>query len=536
MRPRSANATARRHPREASGMSAKIAAPHIAVAALALALSACAVGPDFAPPDPPAGAGYVAGKVGGAGGQKLVSGRDVPGEWWKLFHSPQITAFVTEAVNNHPDIVAAEAALRQARETVEADSASFLPQLSATQTALRQQATSVQYGGLTSSSSVATAYRYSLHNTNVAVSFSPDVFGKVQRTVEGDEAAADYQRFQLEAAYLALTANVVTAAIADASYAEQIRVTHELIESWRKQLDILDKRFALGAVSQADVLAERAQLAQAQATLPPLEKARAQTRNQLMAYLGRLPNADRGEAVSLASLRLPPKLPLSLPSALTRQRPDLGAAEAQLHKATADVGVATANMFPQLTLSPSGGSQASNFAMLFTPQTSVYALAVSASAQLFDAGALFRQREAKLAALERAEAQYRSAVIVAFQNVADALSALKQDAAALAADSAAEAASAQSLTIARAQYAAGATTYPTVLTAEQSLMTARLNRVRAQASRLADTTALLQALGGGWWNRVDETPAAQPKPLDPISLIPVAAAIRAEAEDAAHAR
>ncbi len=514
----------------------------------ALVLSGCAVGPDFVPPEPPVGAGYEAGKpsaltqsapIAGGASQRILAGRDVPGEWWRLFRSKQIAALVAEAVENHPNIAAAEAALRLARETTEADAASFLPQASMTESATRQQMTTAEYGGLVSPSSGSSgpsAFRYSLFNTNVAVSFSPDVFGKTVRTVEGDAAAAEYQRFQLEAAYLALTANVVAAAIADASYAEQIKVTRGLVAAYAQQLDILEKRFQLGAVSQADVAAERALLAQSQATLPPLEKARAQTRNQLMAYLGRLPNADKGEAVNLESLHLPRDVPLSLPSALVRQRPDVRSAESQLHQASADVGVATANMLPQFTLSASGGSQATSFALLFTPQTSVYALAASASTQLFDGGALYHKREAKLAALEQAEAQYRAVVISAFQNVADALQALQHDALTLRAQTAAETAAAQSLEIARTQYNAGSTTYPIVLDAERNLFTARLARVKAQAARYSDTTALLQALGGGWWNRVDETPAAQPKPTDIISTIPLAAGIRAQAEEAAHDR
>lgn len=527
------------------------AAAATAVMGFVSILSGCAVGPDFIVPPAPAAAGYATGKlqavtqsapVAGGASQKLASSRDVPGEWWKLFRSKQIAALVAEAVDNHPDIAAAEAALRQARETTEADTAAFFPQASATQSVTRQQTTTAQFGGLSTSSSSSSGSSssstllYTLHNTNVPVSFTPDVFGKTARTVEGDVAAAEYQRFQLEATYLALTANVVTAAITDASYAAQIKVTRDLIAAYQAQLDLLEKRFELGAVSQADVLSERALVAQAQASLPPLEKSRAQTRNQLMAYLGRFPNADKGEAIDLEGLHLPRELPLSLPSKLVRQRPDVRSAESRLHQASANVGVATANMLPQFTLSASGGGQAANFAQLFTPQTSVYSLAAQVSGQIFDAGALFHRREANVAALQQSEAQYRSTVIVAFQNVADALQAIKHDAATLRAQVAAEKAAAQSLEIARIQYRAGSTTYTTVLNAEQTLLNARLNRVRAQAARYADTTALLQALGGGWWNRIDETPASQPKPTDLIATSPIAAAIRAQAEDAANAR
>nr|WP_244434934.1 efflux transporter outer membrane subunit [Methylocystis sp. SC2] len=522
---------------------------------LAAFLSGCAVGPDFVAPDAPLGAGYAVGKpsnitqsaaIAGGGAQRLASGRDIPGEWWRLFRSKQISALVAEAVANHPNIAAAEAALRQARETTEADVGSFFPSATVTQSVARTQMTTAQFGGLgqsssssgsqSSSSSGPTALIYTLHNTNAAVSFTPDVFGKTMRTVEGDVAAAEYQRYQLEATYLALTANVVTAAITDSLYASQIKVTRDLIAAYQKQLDILQKRFELGAVSAADVVSEKALVAQAQATLPPLEKARAQTRNQLMAYLGRFPNDDKGEAIDVEHLHLPRDLPLSLPSNLVRQRPDVLSAEAQLHQASANVGVATANMLPQLTLTGNGGSQASNFSQLFLPQTSVYNLATQLSGQAFDAGRLFHQREAKLAALEQAEAQYRATVISAFQNVANALQAIKHDAETLRAQVAAEKAAAESLDISQAQYAAGSTTYPTVLNAAQTLLNARLNRVQAQAARFSDTAALMQALGGGWWNRIDETPASLPKPTDLISTLPIAAAIRAEAEERSRAR
>ncbi|WP_281931403.1 efflux transporter outer membrane subunit [Methylocystis iwaonis] len=516
------------------------AVPFVACA-VAAALGGCAVGPDFVEPAAPEGAGYARklsksvadSQTPGGAGQRFELGRDVPGEWWKLFRSKQISALVEEAVQNHPNIASAEAALRQARETLEADAASFLPSATGTSGVTRQQLSPAQYGSSGSSSSFSTLY--TLFNSNVAVSFTPDVFGKTIRTVEGDAAAAEYQRYQLEATYLALTANVISAAISDASYAKQIKVTEGLVSDYRAQLDILQKRFDLGAVSLADVTSERTLLAQAEATLPPLQKARAQTRNQLMAYLGRFPNEDKGEAIDLENLHLPKELPLSLPSKLVRQRPDILAAESQLHQASANIGVATANMLPQLTLSASGGSQALTAAQLFTPQTMAYSLGASVSGQLFDGGGLFHKREAKVAAFEQATAQYQGTVLTAFQNVADALQAIKHDAATLRAQVAAEKAAAESFQIAQVQYRAGSTTYPTVINSEQSLLNARLNRVKAQAARFSDTVALLQALGGGWWNRNDETPAARAKPTDPISMSPIAAALRAQAEESTNA-
>jgi NodT family efflux transporter outer membrane factor (OMF) lipoprotein len=309
-----------------------------------------------------------------------------------------------------------------------------------------------------------------------------------------------------------LTSNVVTAAISDASYAAQIRVTQNQIDGQRRLFSLLEQQFSLGAVSEADVLSQKAQLAQTLALLPPLQKARAQERDQLMAYLGRLPSQDKGETVALEELRLPRDLPVSVPSLLVRQRPDIRAAESQVHKASANVGVATANMLPNLTLSASGGSQALTLSALYGPQTAVWSVAASVTGPIFDAGSLFHTKESKVAALEETRAQYRSTVLTAFQNVADSLRAIQFDATLLKAQVEAENAAADSLRISQAQFKGGSTTFLTIINAEQTLLTARTNRVKAQASRYADTVALYQSLGGGWWHRTDETPASEAKP------------------------
>ena len=502
----------------------------------ALVLSGCVAGPNFEAPSAPSVNGYTASKLpsstasaesAAGNAQKFALGRDVPGDWWALFHSKQISALVDEAIKNHPDLDAAQAALRQARESAASDGASFLPSASASDSVTRER---------TSAATSGTQQLYTLYNTQVSVSYSPDLFGKNQRTLEGDLATAEYQSYELEATYLSLTANVVSTAISDASYASQIKVTHDLIAAYQAQLNLLDKQFSLGAVSQADVLSERASLAQAQASLPTLEKSRAKTRNQLMAYLGRLPSQDKGEAVSLESIVLPRQLPVTLPSALVQQRPDIKAYESQLHVASANVGVATASMFPTLTLSATGGYQSLALDSLFNSKEQLLSLSGSLSSSLFDGGSSFHSREAKLAALDKAKAQYKSTVITAFQNVADALQSIKSDADALRARVVAEKAASDSLEVSRSQFKAGSSNYSTVLTAEQTLLNARLNRVQAQAARYSDTVALFQSLGGGWWNRKDETAASQAKPTDIIATIPIAAGIRAASEDKAKSK
>lgn len=480
---------------------------------MALLLTGCTVGPDFSSPLAPAVVGYTAGRLPpttssdgpGGGTQRFVSGADVSGAWWSVFRSPQIEALVQEAVRNHPDLVAAQAALRQAREIAAADTSALLPSITGDAGVTRERVPLAQNG------QSGAASLYTLYNTSLPVSFTPDVFGGKRRGIEADLADAEYQRFEFEATYLTLTANVASAAISDASYAEQIRVTREQIDGQRQLVSLLEQQFALGAVANTDVLTQKAQLAQTVATLPPLQKARAQNRDQLMAYLGRLPSQDKGEAVRLEDLHLPHDLPLSIPSLLVRQRPDIRAAEAELHQASADVGVATANMLPNVTLSASGGSSALALSELFTPQSMAWSAAASVAAPIFDAGSLFHTKESKVASFEQAGAQYHSTVIKAFQNVADSLRAIESDAALLKNQVEAEKTAAASLKISQEQFKAGATTFITVINAEQTLLTARTNRVKAQASRYADTVALYQSLGGGWWNRVDETPMSEVK-------------------------
>jgi NodT family efflux transporter outer membrane factor (OMF) lipoprotein len=492
-----------------------------------LNLGGCAVGPDFAEVQSPTGAGYSprpivrtesASSPGGAV-QHMAAGADVSGAWWKLFHSRQIDAFVAESLRNHPDLAAAQSALRQAREAVAADTAGFFPSANANSSLTREQASAASTG------ISAPASLYTLYNVSAPVSFTPDIFGARARAVEADEANAEYERYELEATVLSLSANVVTAAINDASLAAQIQVTQDLIRSQREQVQLLENRFALGAVSEADVLSQKAQLATTLATLPPLEKSRAIGRDQLLIYLGRFPNQDHGEAVALDSLTLPRYLPVSLPSALVRQRPDIEAAESQWRQASANVGVATANMLPQLTLSASYGSAALTPATLFNAQTAAWSLASNVASPVFDAGALFHTKQERVAALDQARSRYQSTVLSAFQNVADSLQSLKADAALLNAEGYAEKVSANSLAITQSQFNAGASNTINVLNAEQTLLNARTGRVKAQAARFADTVALFQSLGGGWWNRVDTNSNSLPAPITPETLFPPLAAL-----------
>jgi len=471
------------------------------VAVPAMLLASCAVGPNFVAPDAPAVSRYThepqlasaeSTRTPGGNSQSFAPGSDVSGVWWALFRSRKLTGFVDEAVRNHPDVQSAEFALRAARENALAEQGSLFPQVSGSGSAAREQGP-----------------QYKLFNTSVSVSYALDLWGGTRRQVEALEAQADYQAFKLEATYLVLTANVVTAAITDASLRDQISATEDIVKAETDQLARIQHQFEIGAVSKSDVLSQESTLAQAKATLPPLQKQLAQQRNQLMAYLGRLPSDDRGEHVALAELRLPGRLPVSLPSALVRQRPDIRQAEATLHQATATVGVGVANLLPQVTLSGSYG--ASGAGKLFSPGTIAWDATSTITQKLLDGGTLYHTKESDVALFEQDMAAYKSTVISAFQNVADSLRAIQYDAATLKAQAEAEKAASDSLSMSIEQFKTGAVPYANVITAQQSYLNARIARIKAQAARFSDTAALFQALGGGWWNRPDLTPDAAPR-------------------------
>ncbi|TPM21588.1 efflux transporter outer membrane subunit [Mesorhizobium sp. B2-3-5] len=464
-------------------------------------LGACSVGPDFLRPALPEAAGFTSERHGpaafaaaarGVDAQQFLHGADVPGQWWKLFHSPALDALVDEALAANPDVAAAQAALLQANEMASAGQSDLFPTLSANGSHTREE----QLGNRTLGVSTA----------SLNVSYALDVFGGARRAAESAEAQADYQRFQLEATYLSLTTNVVNAAVAIASLTGQIQATKDVIRAETDQLGMMEESFKAGAIAQPDLLTQQSTLAQTRALLPPLEKQLAQARNQLMRLLGRFPNQDKGETFSLAALRLPKDLPVSLPSRLVEQRPDVRAAEAQLHEAGADVGVAIANQLPQFTITGDVGSNAASLDKLFTSGTGVWSLAGSAAQTLFDGAALEHRKRAAVAAYDGAKAQYKRTVLSAFQDVADALRALEADADTLDAQILAETAARETFEQSRTQYQLGAITYLTLLNAEQTYQNAMINRIRAQGARYSDTAALFQALGGGWWNRTDVAP------------------------------
>jgi NodT family efflux transporter outer membrane factor (OMF) lipoprotein len=480
-------------------------------AGVAVALvSGCAVGPDFAPPPAPDVSGYtakplspktVAADDAAGAAQRFAIGRDLPGDWWRLFGSVPLKNLVQRALINNPDLVAAQAALRVAQANMAAGQGAFFPSVDGGLGASRQKTGDGSTVGLATEPAT-----FNLFTGQVQVSYTPDVFGATRRTVESLQAQADRQRFQLEATYLTLTANIVVAAVQEASLRGQIAVTYKLIRIATDLLQTLREQLNAGAISESDILTQEAALAQIEQTLPPLQRQLAQQRHLLSALSGGLPSQEPPEKFELEALRLPRDLPVSLPSQLVEQRPDVRAAEENVHYTSALIGVAVANRLPNLSLTASYGVNSLSLDTLFAPGSNVWSFGGTALAPLFHGGTLFEREVAARDAFDQASSQYRSTVITAFQNVADCLTALQTDAVALQKAVAFESAAAKTLEITRRRLKIGDINYLELLNAQQTYQRALITLVLVQSNRFSDTAALFQALGGGWWNRADVVP------------------------------
>jgi len=486
--------------------------PAISSAGLLL-IAGCAVGPNFKKPGAPDVSGYTAAplaptvnatNVAGGETQRFATGRDISGEWWTLFHSPPLNELINQSLTNNPDLKAARAALRVARENVLAHRGSFYPGIEGGFSASRAKQSEL-LAPVPNFPTVSSEFQYDLFTPEVSVSYVPDVFGQNRRTLESFRAQEQAARFQMIATHITLSANVAVAAIQEASLGAQINATRELIGINSNMVEILRYQFTRGYASRLDVAAQESQLAQIVVTLPPLLKQLAQQQDLLAVLAGKFPGQAPAEDFKLSDLHLPQELPLSLPSQLVEQRPDVRQAEENLHAASAQIGIAFANRLPNITLTANAGSTALAIDKVFTSGTGFWGLGAAATAPIFQGGTLLHEERAARAACVQAAEQYRSTVLIAFQNVADTLSALEQDADALKTAAAAADAAKVTLDLTREQTKDGYANDLALLNAEQMYQQARLNLVQAQASRFADTAALFQALGGGWWNRADLT-------------------------------
>jgi NodT family efflux transporter outer membrane factor (OMF) lipoprotein len=475
-----------------------------------LLLTSCAVGPDFLQPGAPEITRYTrepllatsAADAPGGQRQRFVEGRDIPQEWWRLFKSPALNALLERAIANNPSLQSAMASLRAAKQAVYAQEGKFFPLVQANFNPTRQRTSAALSPVPANGASI-----FDLDTAQLQVTYTFDVWGLNKRMVESLEATADTQRFQVEATYLALTSNVVVAAITEASLRGQIEATNQIISINSKMVGTLHQQFDKGAVSRGDLAVQEAALAQAKATLPPLRKALAQQRDLLAALAGGYPTDEPRETFGLGTFHLPSDLPVSLPSQLIEQRPDVRAAEEQLHSASAQIGVATANLLPTFTISADAGFMNTALAHLLAPQNLFWTLAGNATQTVFDGGALLHQLQGAKDTYQAAAWTYQGTVIAAVQNVADSLRAVQNDADALRASRDFERAAKISFDQSRRQFDEGNVNVLLLLNSQQTYLQAVIEVVQAQAARLSDTAALFAALGGGWWNRIE--PAAE---------------------------
>lgn len=474
---------------------------------LALACTSCAVGPDFKRPAPPADAAYApeaapaaTGEAPGPQGtsQRIALGQRIRADWWTLFRSPQLDTLIAQAFAASPTVDAAKAALAAAQANADAQRAAYYPSVTAGYTGSRtKQGAAVPASSTATPSNAAAGSIYNFHTAQLTVSYTPDVFGGTRRSVESLQALADVQKYQLEATYVTLASNVAGAAIQEALLRRQLELAQAMIASGEQSLSIVQRQWKAGAVSHLEVALQESALAQTRQQLPALRKQLEQTRDLLRTLTGAGPSTATPE-FDLDAFELPAELPVSLPSQLVEQRADLKAAEAQLHSAGAQVGIARAARLPQFSIEGQAGGGAMNIAGMFSPAGRFFSLLAGITQPVFDAGALGQREKAARANYDAAAAQYRSAVLNAMQNVADALHAVQADSEALmaASDNARSAHTVLDLT--QRQYGHGYLDRVALINAQQADRQASMTLLQARAARLADTVALFQAVGGGW--------------------------------------
>ncbi len=480
----------------------------LAIGGIMAGLHGCAVGPEFHAPAAPSTPTYTAApqpvetaSSTGPGGaaQHFVAAESVGGAWWQAFGSEALSRLVRQALDDSPTLARSRMKLEQAQQDYLAQAgAKQFPQLDAKVSATREQVDPAALG----ITGIPQPGPFTLYSASVNVSYSLDLFGANRRALEALMAQVDYQRYELEAARLSLAGNVVTTALRRASLARQIVLSEAIAEAQAQQLQISEGRYAAGGVARVDLLGQRTLLEQTRAGLPPLMKQLAQADHQLAVYVGRAPaeldrDADAGSrsgTLDLDTLSLPTELPLTLPSALARQRPDIRAAEALLQQAGANVGVATANLYPQIVLSGSAGTQRTRVSDLLD-MVNVWSLGAALSQPLLHGGELRARERSAEAAYEAALASYRQAVLQGLQEVADVLRALQQDADELHTREEAGRAAREGAAIASRRYAAGGISQLALLDTQRQELQTTLDRVKVQAQRYADTAALYQALG-----------------------------------------
>ena len=473
----------------------------VCFAAMITMMGACAVGPNFVRPTPLHPERYTAEPMpdatvaADAKAQRFTSGTALASDWWRLFKSPQLDAVVQKALLNNPTLQASEASLRQSQDRLRAGYGVFFPKVGAELNAARQRTAPLEQG-LGTAPSV-----FNVITLSGTIGYALDIFGGTRRTVEGLKAQVDYQIYASKAAYLTLSANVVNTSIARAAYIAEVRATEQLIDLQKQQLKSTEAAAHAGTVPYSEMLSLRSLIASNQATLAPLEQKISQTVDLLASLEGEVPSKVLLPDIDLSGLSLPVDLPVSLPSDLAHQRPDILSSEAELHAASADIGVATAAMFPSVSLSASYGGAASSFGTLSAARSRFWSVGPSVTIPVFQGGTLWHGRKAAIDAYQAAQAAYRTIVLDAFAQVADSLNALEHDATALQAEVDAKRAAGEALDLLQVEYRAGLVAYLDVWVADVQFHQATIGYLQAVAQRYQDTVALFVALGGGWWNQ-----------------------------------
>jgi NodT family efflux transporter outer membrane factor (OMF) lipoprotein len=485
--------------------SSTLRAAYLGIMAAAM-LTACTVGPDFVHPAPPDADRYTREALPTGAitaderGQHFAPGAEVDGDWWRLFKSESLDMVVRQALADNPSLQATEASLRQSQDNLRAGYGVFFPQVGAGGQAVRQRTAPTLQLGLLAPGSV-----FNLVTLSGVISYAIDVFGGERRTVEGLQAQVDYQRYASKAAYLTLSANVVNTGIARAAYGAQIRATEQLIDLESQQLRTTETLVHAGVAPYANLLSLRSLIAANQATLAPLKQKLSQAEHLLASLEGVVPSKVTLPEIVLTELSLPADLPVSLPSDLVRQRPDILLAESQMHVASANIGVATAAMFPSFSLTGSYGAAGTNIENFSAANGRFWSIGPTVSIPLFEGGRLWYERKAAIDAFEQSQATYRQTVLDAFAQVADSLTALEHDAETLQAQVEAQRAAGEALNLLQINYRAGLVAYLDVLVADVQFHEATIGYLQAVAQRHQDTVALFAALGGGWWNQPPTT-------------------------------
>ncbi len=472
-----------------------------------LYMAGCAVGPNFKEPEAPPVDRYTSGEQPSATitaegrAQRFDEGVKLNADWWRLFNSAKLDGVMKEAFANNQTLQAAEASLRQSQDNLRAGYGVFFPQADATLGVSRLKSSPVSFSGNPASSI------FNIYTLAGTVNYALDVFGGERRAVESLQAQVDVERYTVTGAYLTLSGNIVNAVIAQAAYREQIKATEQTIDNEKEQVGIAEAQAQAGIIPYSNVLSLQSQLSATEANIPILKQQLSQTEHLLAALSGRTPAEWSPPDVELADLALPADLPLSLPSDLVRQRPDILASESRLHSASAEIGVATAALFPNFTLSGDYGVNSTTFENLSKNAVSFWSIGAGILAPIFHGGTLWYQRRAAIEGYNQSLADYRETVLGAFAQVADALRALEHDAEILKAQSEAMRQADEALRLIQANYQAGIVDYLQVLIANYQYYQTRISYIQAVAQRLQDTVAFYVALGGGWWNAEGNAPA-----------------------------